>query len=320
MAVYTKINKLKIKNILKKKYSINNIKIKNIKNGSENSNFFLKFDKKYYVMTILESNNKLKYIMRNIELFEILYYNNFCSPKIIIDKNKKYYFFYKKKYTLIISKLKGKSLYEPKKRECFYLGLLISKFHNLKKFNFLFKKNKINIIELIKTYRKVKSKISKKNREFIKNEFRYQIKNLNKYIFLPVGINHCDIFKDNILFNDKKISGFFDFYFFGIDFFLFDLSIVIFEWCFKKKLIYENLSYFILAYNSLRKINFNELKCFNQFIRFVALRFLLSRIYNNKKYKNKDPYIYKNVIKYFKTKNIFKIIKKILNDKKLYNK
>lgn len=308
MAFYT-IPKEKIYKKIYKEYRIKKKDIKGIKKGSENSNFFLN---KKYILTIIES--KKTCIFSNINILDIIK-NIILCPKILIRKNGKKFFKYKKKYSLITVKLKGKSIKNPNKINCFRLGVVLSKIHNYKKFYYLLKNNKFCVKRIISDYKKYK-KIFKEKNFFIKN-----IK--NNFIKLPFGINHCDLFKDNVFYEKKKISGILDFYFSGLDFYIFDLSIIIIDWCIiKNKFSYKNLKYFFCSYNFYRKINKKEIINIVEYIKIISFRFFVSRNINNEKNKKfKDPVFFKKIFLFFK-KNKKKIIKKIekyLSDKKFYN-
>ena len=42
---------------------------------------------------------------------------------------------------------------------------------------------------------------------------------------------HADLFRDNVMFDAGALSGFFDFYFAGVDSFAFDLAVCLNDWC-----------------------------------------------------------------------------------------
>ena len=82
---------------------------------------------------------------------------------------------------------------------------------------------------------------------------------------LPKGIIHADLFPDNILFENNKISGIIDFYFSCNDFFAFEIAICFNALCFDG--MKENLSFnvtkaknFIDGYTSIRQLTSEEKK------------------------------------------------------------
>ena len=54
------------------------------------------------------------------------------------------------------------------------------------------------------------------------------------YAALPRGAVHADLFRDNVMFDGKpdapRLTGFFDFYFAGVDTWLFDLAVALNDW------------------------------------------------------------------------------------------
>ena len=51
------------------------------------------------------------------------------------------------------------------------------------------------------------------------------------YAALPRGAIHADLFRDNVMFEDGRLAGFFDFYFAGVDTWLFDVAVCLNDWC-----------------------------------------------------------------------------------------
>ncbi|HZY15254.1 MAG TPA: homoserine kinase, partial [Ramlibacter sp.] len=50
------------------------------------------------------------------------------------------------------------------------------------------------------------------------------------YAALPRGPIHADLFRDNVMFEDGRLTGFFDFYFAGVDSWLFDIAVCLNDW------------------------------------------------------------------------------------------
>ena len=89
MAVYTKLNKQNIEEILSN-YSIGNLKeFKGIEEGIENTNYYLLVDTKKYILTIYEKRVKEKDLPFFSQLMSSLNKAGFKCPVPIESNNKK---------------------------------------------------------------------------------------------------------------------------------------------------------------------------------------------------------------------------------------
>jgi homoserine kinase type II len=99
---------------------------------------------------------------------------------------------------------------------------------------------------------------------------------------LPQGIIHADLFPDNVLFMDGKVSGLIDFYFACNDAFAYDLGVMLNAWCFEGDGSYNITKgkALIAAYRKRRELNDAERDALPVLARGAALRFLLTRLYD----------------------------------------
>jgi homoserine kinase type II len=104
---------------------------------------------------------------------------------------------------------------------------------------------------------------------------------------LPKGPSHCDLFRDNVLFagtpDRPVLGGFIDFYFAGVDAWLFDVAVCINDWCIEHttgKIIPELASAWLQAYSRVRPFTEQEHRLWPSMLRAAALRFWISRLYD----------------------------------------
>ena len=105
------------------------------------------------------------------------------------------------------------------------------------------------------------------------------------YRQLPRGAVHADLFRDNALFaglpGRERLSGVFDFYFAGVDTFMFDLAVVLNDWCVNLDngvLDEARAQALVSAYLAERVVDGAELRLLPAMRRAAALRFWLSRL------------------------------------------
>jgi homoserine kinase type II len=105
---------------------------------------------------------------------------------------------------------------------------------------------------------------------------------------LPAGVIHADLFPDNVLFMNGRVSGLIDFYFACNDSFAYDLAIMLNAWCFEIDGSYNITKgkSLISGYRARRELMDRELKSLPILAAGAALRFLLTRLYDR---LNHDP-------------------------------
>ena len=109
----------------------------------------------------------------------------------------------------------------------------------------------------------------------------------NTYLALPSGPAHCDLFRDNVLFDGTfempKMGGFIDFYFAGCDTWLFDVAVSVNDWCIDRltgAFETDKLVSWLSAYAAVRPFTAEEKLAWPTLLQAAALRFWVSRLYD----------------------------------------
>ncbi|MEJ6575300.1 MAG: phosphotransferase, partial [Emcibacteraceae bacterium] len=99
---------------------------------------------------------------------------------------------------------------------------------------------------------------------------------------LPNGIIHGDLFPDNVLFLDDRLSGLIDYYFACTDMLVYDVSICLNAWCFDLDGSFDAVKAIgiIEEYNKIRSLSIDEKQALPILCRGAALRFMLTRLYD----------------------------------------
>ena len=286
MAVYTKLNKENVEEILSD-YSIGQLKeFEGIEDGIENTNYFLLVDKKKYILTIYEKRVKSEDLPFFSDLMTGLDKEKFSCPVPIKNKNNKTISVYKNKSLMIVSFLEGKAKKVLSPNNCRSLGHEVARMHLITKNFKIQRQNDLSIKSWRKIFEQVKEKcinIHKDLPKLIESNLADVEKNWPTN--LPKGIIHADLFNDNIFFKDEKFNGIIDFYFSCNDFYALEIAICFNALCFDGSK--DNLSFnvtkaknFMDGYSQLRKLNDNEKKSIKVLSQGSALRFLLTRVFD----------------------------------------
>lgn len=312
MAVHTVLSEKEINEIIRS-YEIGFLsKYEGIVQGIENTNYFIETSVNKFILTIYEKRVNIHDLPFYFDLLEHSKFKKINCPIPIRNRNNKRLQKFDEKYFSLFSFINGECLNRWGPNVCFHVGKILGKFHQKNK-SFLKKKlNDFGLTSWTSLFKKCKNQMDSivpESSEFITREIEYITSNWPSN--LPEGIVHADLFPDNILFINEKISGILDFYFSCVDFYIYDLAILINAWSFQnEKFEIENFKSLIKGYQSERVINKDEKNALNICLRGASIRFLLTRandfIYNKPKIENKDPMSYFKILQFHHT-NYLKI-------------
>ena len=279
MAVFTRVIRDELLAWLSD-YSVGTlIDFRGIESGIENTNYFVTTSEGEFVLTLFEV----------LKPQELPFYLNFMAhlanhgipcPRPIANLQNQYLGELKSKPASLVSRLEGTSVLKPTPMHCAKVGKLLANMHLAGKSYPLYLDNPRGPAWRKQAAAKVWEFLSGEESELLQNELNFQ--DSIDISALPRGVVHADLFRDNILFRGADIGGVIDFYFAGVDAWLFDLAVTANDWCVAASgdLDSERLAAMLEAYSKLRSITDAEKKLWPAMLRSAALRFWLSRLFD----------------------------------------
>jgi homoserine kinase type II len=293
MAVFTPVSLEDVNAWLSQNYQLGTAtQIKGINSGIENSNFFLTTEKNgkttEYVLTLFErlSKEQLPYYL---ELMEHLAIKGICVPAPVRDNQANILGFLNGKPATIVSRLAGVSRLQPQLEHCEAVGEMLAKMHLAGQDFHLSQPNLRSLSWWQDTIPQIEAHLDADQKNLIQSELNDQTAFFESDVYaqLPAGPSHCDLFRDNVLFDPSsgkdQLGGFFDFYFAGNDKWLFDLAVTVNDWCIDLstgQIDTARYTGLLKQYQLARPLSQAEQASWAMMLRAAALRFWVSRLWD----------------------------------------
>lgn len=258
--------------------------IKGISSGIENSNFFLTTEAGEYVLTIFEKLT-FEQLPFYLELMRHLADRGVLVPAPVANRHGDILHSLHGKPAAIVSKLEGTSQLDPKPVHCAAVGAMLAKMH-LAGQDFPMQQPNLRGLEWWHaTAPVVLPYLSEDRQQLLRAEIHSQEAFAASAFYhqLPRGPVHADLFRNNVMFDGERLTGFFDFYFAGCDTWLFDVAVTVNDWCIDLQsgaLDIERARAMLGAYHAVRPFIPAEKIGWKPMLQAGALRFWLSRLYD----------------------------------------
>lgn len=183
----------------------------------------------------------------------------------------------------LVDRLAGSHQLAPDERHCRQVGALLARLHLAARDFPLQQPNLRGMPWWRETAPVIAPFLGASQQELLAAELAYQesLHASAAHAALPRGPIHADLFRDNAMFVGDELSGVFDFYFAGIDAWLFDIAVCLNDWCIdvdSGRLDEPRAAAFVAAYESVRPLGGGERRLMPAMLRAAALRFWLSRL------------------------------------------
>ena len=260
--------------------------------GIENTNYFVTATSngecRDYVLTLFERLT-FKQLPFYLRLMKHLAQRGIPVPDPSANAQGDLVFEVKGKPAAVVTKLRGKSELAPTPAHCFLVGSTLARMHLAGRDFPLTQPNLRGLAWWNQTAPVVQPYLNASQAALLQGELAYQnhIAASSNFGALPRGPIHADLFRDNVMFEGRsgepQLSGFFDFYFAGVDSWLFDLAVCLNDWCVNLATSThdpERFQSFMRAYNAVRPLQAPELALLPAMLCGAALRFWISRLWD----------------------------------------
>lgn len=282
MSVYTAIDSDELEDFLSG-YPVGRLRdFEGINAGIENTNYFVNTSDAVngrFVLTLFERHTleEMQYFLR---LMHHLAQHRVPGADPVADNDGNYVRLFKQKPAALVHRLDGSSITTVSITHCEQIGAALGRMHSAGLDYAAHRENPRGLAWCIATAKAVSGKLADAERGFLDAEIRYLREHRDADI--PRGVIHADLFRDNTLWQDGSLSGIIDFYDACNDVLLYDVAVLVNDWCSRSdaSLDRERVTTLLGAYHDHRPLRSDERQYWPAMLRAAALRFWLSRLYD----------------------------------------
>lgn len=266
--------------------------------GIENTNYFASTDQGDYVLTLFErlTATQLPFYLK---LMKHLAAHGVPVPDPAADARGELLYAVNGKPATVVNRLRGKSELAPSTAHCAEVGAMMARMHLAGRDFDLTQPNLRGLPWWNETVPVVLPHLDESQSALICSELAFQNHFAASSISnaLPQGTVHADLFRDNVMFEAcgatphgadgtlaaPALTGFFDFYFAGVDTFAFDIGVALNDWCIDLQTGATSAGHqkaFLDAYAAVRPLSGAEWQSLPALRRAGALRFWISRLWD----------------------------------------
>ena len=284
MAVYTQVSFDEASALIDRLGIGRLVALESCRGGIENTNYFADTTDGAWVLTLFERLTEAE-LPFYLHLMKHLAGHHIPVPDPQADASGAILHTLKGKPAAVVNRLPGQHHLAPDNAHAASVGTILARMHVAGADFGLHQPNLRGLVWLAETIPIVVPFLDAERAALITDElaFQQQVAASAAHAALPRGVIHADLFRDNVMFEGDTLTGLFDFYFAGIDTFLFDISVCLNDWCIdleSGRLIDERASAFVAAYDAVRPLETTELRLMPALMRAAALRFWTSRLWD----------------------------------------
>ena len=258
--------------------------LRGIEGGIENTNYFVSCEAGEYVLTLFErlTAEQLPFYLH---LMKHLASAGIPVPDPQADAEGRILHSVCGKPAAVVNRLSGRSQLAPQAVHCAAVGDMLARMHLAGR---SFERVQPNLRALPwwnDTAPVVLPYLNAAQAELLQSELAWQnqLAQSAVYASLPRGPVHADLFRDNVMFDGEVLTGFFDFYFAGVDSWLFDMAVAMNDWCIDLSTgahDAERANALLRGYQRVRPLSVSEQSLLPDMARAGALRFWISRLWD----------------------------------------